>query len=125
MRPGYRIGNYVLIEQIGQGGQAAVWSADDEQLKRIVAVKTINLTATDDAEKITPEAQAERFRHEAQLIADLEHPFILPIYAFGQEGAWLYLIMRYMAGGTLKKLLQSQPMDLRHVVRLTRPIADA
>jgi tRNA A-37 threonylcarbamoyl transferase component Bud32 len=125
MRPGYRIGNYVLIEQIGQGGQAAVWSADDEQLKRMVAVKTINLAASDNADKLSPEAQAERFRHEAELIADLEHPFILPIYAFGQEGAWLYLIMRYMAGGTLKKLLQIQPMDLARVVAIARPLADA
>ncbi len=125
MRPGYRIGNYVLIEQIGQGGQAAVWSADDEQLKRTVAVKTINIAAPEADDKLSPEAQAERFRTEARLIADLEHPFILPIYAFGQEDTWLYLVMRYMAGGTLKKLLHEQHMDLPRVVALARPLADA
>src|SRR5260221_6212430 len=125
MRPGRRIGNYVIIEQIGQGGQAAVWSADDEGLKRLVAVKTISLTAGSSPEEISPEVQAERFRVEARLIADLEHPFILPIYSFGQEGDELYLIMRYMAGGTLKKLLQQKPLDLARTLAIARPLADA
>ena len=48
MQPGRCLQHYVLIEQIGQGGQAAVWSAGDEQLKRTVAIKTINLAAAPD-----------------------------------------------------------------------------
>src|SRR5262249_13632323 len=74
---------------------------------------------------ISPEMQAERFRVEARLIADLEHPFILPIYAFGQEGDELYLIMRYMAGGTLKKLLQQKPLDLPSAIAIANPLAES
>jgi hypothetical protein len=134
MHPGLHIRQYVLIEQIGQGGQAAVWSAEDEQLKRTVAIKTINITT-----QVQPGAQASsgastapsleeqvrRFRSEAQIIADLEHPFILPIYDFGQHGDWLYIVMRYMAGGTLKKLVQGERLTLAEVLKLADPLADA
>ena len=130
MQPGDRIENYVLIEQIGQGGQAAVWSAEDEQLKRMVAIKTIDLTAPIIAPGSTmatigADEQSARFRSEAKIIAELEHPNILPIYSFGQRGDWLYIIMRYMAGGTLRKLINREKVDLDRLVKLAEPLADA
>ena len=92
MEPGTHIEHYVIIEKIGQGGQAAVWSAIDERLKRTVAIKTINLTThgasgtetgpTGKSNLTTP----DQFREEAEIIAALEHPNILPVYAFGQTG---------------------------------------
>lgn len=137
MQPGMRIGQYVLIEQIGQGGQATVWSAEDEQLRRTVAFKTINLTmqlqpgviqASTAGATNTPislEEQIRRFRAEARTIADLEHPYILPVYAFGQHEDWLYIVMRYMAGGTLKKLIQQHPLSVEEVIKIAEPLADA
>src|SRR5438067_2924813 len=103
MEPGYRIEHYVVIEKIGQGGQAAVWSAYDERLRRTVAIKTIDLTSFNAGDSASGTAPAgvssltnpDRFREEAQIIAALEHPNILPIYAFGQEGDTLYIVMRY------------------------------
>src|SRR5438105_4335809 len=109
MLPGHLIGQYVLLEQIGVGGQAVVWSASDERLKRIVAIKTIKTQTAvpiNVASNISTEVDVNaRFEAEARIIADLEHPAILPIYNFGQEDQVLYIIMRYMAGGSLKKLL--------------------
>ncbi|HLY25965.1 MAG TPA: serine/threonine-protein kinase [Aggregatilineales bacterium] len=135
MRPGEQIEHYVLIEQIGQGGQAAVWSAEDQQLKRMVAIKTINLTApvdpsasavaTPEAPPATVEELTERFRGEAQTIAELEHPFILPIYSYGQKAEWLYIVMRYMAGGTLKKFLDQRALSLDELIKIAGPVADA
>ncbi|MFN8418492.1 MAG: protein kinase [Anaerolineae bacterium] len=135
MQPGMRIGQYVLIEQIGQGGQATVWSAEDVQLKRTVAIKTINLTtqvqpgvlasSSPATSPVALEEQVRRFRAEAEIIADLEHPFILPVYGFGQQEDWLYIVMRYMPGGTLKKLVQSGKLSLEEVVKIAEPIADA
>lgn len=134
MQPGYRIEHYVLIEQIGQGGQAAVWSAEDEQLKRTVAIKTINLSSplqpgvqqSSLPSTIPPiEEQSRRFLMEAQIIATLEHPFILPIYSYGQKDEWLYIVMRYMAGGTLRKLVQHHLQTLEEVIKLAEPLADA
>ncbi len=129
MQPGDRVEHYVLIEQIGQGGQAIVWSADDERLKRTVALKTINPKPTEGsagtASASSSDEIARRFQDEARIIADLEHPAILPIYTFGQESESLYIVMRYMAGGSLKKLLQSGPLDLARAIKLARPLADA
>src|SRR5258708_25148725 len=129
MEPGQRIEHYVLIERIGQGGQAIVWSADDERLKRIVAVKAISLHP----DEIMGESEtagdpieiARRFQDEAQIIAALEHPSILPVYTYGQEGDALYIVMRYMAGGSLKPALQKGPMEPAQVIKLARSLADA
>ncbi len=137
MEPGYRLEHYVLIEQIGRGGQAVVWSADDERLKRLVAIKTIDPKPAEGSSTgsgtgsggsgsaTTPDEIAKRFQDEAQIIADLEHPGILPIYTYGQDGEQLYIVMRYMAGGSLKGLLESGPLDLARTIKLTRPLADA
>ncbi len=126
MQPGKRLQQYVLIEQVGQGGQAAVWSAQDEMLKRTVAIKTINLAAaTTNAEMGTPDQQAQRFVTEARTIAELEHPYILPVYTYGQEEGWLYIVMRYMAGGTLRKLIGKAGVPLSEALKLAAPLADA
>src|SRR5258708_17053164 len=136
MEPGYRIEHYMIIEKIGQGGQAAVWSAYDERLKRTVAIKTIGLsqflegasvtggtgTAPAGASSLT---NPDRFREEAEIIAALEHPNILPVYAFGQEDNWLYIVMRYMASGSLKDLLKREPINAQRVVGLMEPLAGA
>jgi len=132
MQPGYRIEHYVVVEKIGQGGQAAVWSAYDERLKRTVAIKTIGLVRVDEADSTeTLPANAssltnpDRFREEAQIIAALEHPNILPVYAFGQEGEYLYIVMRYMAAGSLKDLLKHDRLDLNGALTLMEPLANA
>lgn len=134
MQPGDRIGQYVLIEQIGIGGQAVVWSAEDRQLKRTVAIKTINLATPQQAGMVSSssgskppsiEEQVQRFSTEAQIIADLEHPYILPVYAFGRHEDWLYIVMRYMAGGTLKRLVGGGPLPVDEVIKLAEPLADA
>jgi serine/threonine protein kinase len=132
MEPGYRIEHYVVIEKIGQGGQAAVWSAFDERLKRTVAIKTIGLSAFmgEDASGTAPAGATnltnpDRFREEAEIIAALEHPNILPIYAFGQDGDYLYIVMRYMAAGSLKDMLKREVPDLETVIALMEPLAGA
>ncbi len=129
MEPGRRIEHYVVIEKIGQGGQAAVWSAYDERLKRTVAIKTIGLSQFEAGNSTTEGASAfttpDRFREEAQIIAALEHPNILPVYAFGQEEDWLYIVMRYMAAGSLKDLLKHEPISPERALTLMEPLAGA
>src|SRR5258706_13149843 len=100
MEPGYRIEHYMIIEKIGQGGQAAVWSAYDERLKRTVAIKTIELGQVAEGEGsstgsgtapagISTLTNPDRFREEAQIITALKHPNIIPVYAFWQADDWL------------------------------------
>ena len=87
--PGYR-----LVRRLGQGGMAVVYLAVQESLDREVAIKVMAPSASAD------EAQAQRFEHEARIIAKLEHPGIVGIHEVGrtQEGQ-LYYVMPYLARG--------------------------
>src|SRR5437764_15175703 len=97
-------GRYRLLALLGRGGMAAVYEADDTILMRHVAVKVLTPGAigTD---------LVERFEHEARTVAGLDHPGILPVFDFGEEGELLYLVMRLVRGETLKHASsrQSQP----------------
>jgi len=99
---GQRLGRYRLERRVGSGGMAEVWEALDESLHRPVAVKVI-LDAVSREPTFT-----ERFVREARTIAGLEHPNILPIYDFGQEGEAVYLVMPLVSGGSLKDRLRSR-----------------
>ncbi len=94
MKIGDRLGQYTIVEHIGRGGMADVWSAHDERLQRTVAIKTITPNLID-------ERTRSQFEHEARIIAALEHSNILPIYDFGEFERQLYIVMRYVPGGSL------------------------
>ncbi|MEO8607248.1 MAG: serine/threonine-protein kinase [Chloroflexota bacterium] len=119
MDVGVEFNQYRVVEHIGRGGMADVWSARDKRLNRTVAIKTIVRDMTQDAEP------TKLFEREAQTIAQLEHPHILPIYDFGDFEAQLYIVMRYVTGGSLEDLLSAGPMGTADVLRLSKAIAGA
>jgi serine/threonine protein kinase len=98
--PGTVLGRYRLLERAGTGGMSEVWKAEDETLKRTVAVKVILGPVAQDA------TFRERFLREARLVAGLEHPNVLPVYDYGSasvDGSDVsYLVMPLVAGGSLK-----------------------
>ncbi len=107
---------------LGQGGFAVVFRARDHVLNRDVAVKVM-----DTAGAPSP-TLSERFVREAQTIARLEHPNIVPIYEVGQQPDLLYLVMRCIDGPSLRQLLSSRPMrrlTVGDAARVTRQVADA
>lgn len=112
-------GQYTIIEHIGRGGMADVWSAQDTRLQRMVAIKTIAAGLSQDIDPL------EMLRREAQTIAQMEHPHILPIYDFGDYQGRLYIVMRYVSGGSLEGLLQRGRMSVDEVLRMGRQIAQA
>ncbi len=118
---GSEFSHYKVIEHIGRGGMADVWSARDKRLNRTVAIKTIarDLSQDNGVEPI------KLFEREAQTIAQLEHPHILPIYDFGEHEGQLYIAMRYVTGGSLEHMLVDGPMTTDMVVRQARNIASA
>jgi serine/threonine protein kinase len=97
---GTALGRYRLLEKAGVGGMSEVWKAEDETLKRTVAVKVILGPVAADS------SFRERFLREARLVAGLEHPHVLPVFDYGSatiDGAELsYLVMPLVAGGSLK-----------------------
>ncbi len=92
---------YHLEQQIGRGGFAKVYLGTDLLLKRQVAIKVLNADLTDDPTFLA------RFEREAQSVAALEHPNILPIYDYGhvETPTTAYLVMPFIAGGTLQHRL--------------------
>src|ERR1043165_7650945 len=90
---------YNVERQIGQGGMATVYVAEDLKHHRRVAIKLLRpeLTAT---------LGTERFLREIQLAAKLQHPHILPVYDSGAADGFLYYVMPFVEGESLRDLLQ-------------------
>lgn len=109
---------YTIVEHIGRGGMADVWSARDARLRRMVAIKTIAVGLTQEIDPV------KMFRSEAQTIASMEHPHILPIYDFGEHAGKLYIVMRFVTGGSLEHLITG-PMPPTEVLRIGEAIASA
>ena len=93
---------YRLKEKIGSGGMADVYLADDLLLGREVAVKVLHPQFAADPSFI------QRFRHEAQAAANLNHPNIVNIYDWGNEGDLYYIVMEYVEGRDLKDVLKGE-----------------
>ena len=116
---GTTIGRYQIIEDIGRGGMATVYRAFDPRFKRDVAVKVMTQDLLED-----PTLRA-RFEREAQTIANLEHPAIVPVYDFGEEDGRPYLVMRLMTGGTLSDRLEQGPIGIEGTIKILRRIGSA
>src|SRR5882757_6900028 len=88
--PGYDIG-----EQIGRGGCGVVLSGIHRQLQRQVAIKQIPAQFAEDA------AVRRRFLVEARLMASIDHPHVVPVYDYVEDGDLCLLVMEYLPGGTV------------------------
>lgn len=119
MDVGTRIEQYVIIEHIGSGGWGDVWSARDARLGRTVAIKTIRRNLRDEFDPLA------RFEQEAQTIASLEHPHILPLYEFGDFEGQRYIVMRYVSGGSLSDRMVEQLLPPYEALRIGRAVASA
>lgn len=114
-----KIGRYEIISELGRGGMAVVYLARDPQMKRDVAVKVLPRQFTFD------EQFRVRFRREAEVIAALEHPNIVPVYDFGEDGDQPYIVMRYMPGGSLSDHIKQGPMSLNATLAVLERIGPA
>src|SRR5690349_3390142 len=98
---------YRLIEEVGQGGMAVVYRAEDETLKREVAIKVLHHHLAAE-----PESKA-RLEREAQAVAKLRHENILEIFDYSGTGSGsAYIVTEFIDGKTLKQLIEARP--LRH-----------
>ncbi len=122
LKRGYQLGIYTLLEQIGRGGEAVVWSGFDKLRKRVVAIKVISTVHSDPAAASMVPANFER---EVHLVASLEHPHILPIYEFGMAESFSYFVMAYKGLGTLADWLKVRPMTLVEIAQMARQVLSA
>ncbi len=114
------ISRYQIRAPLGQGGMATVYRAFDPQFQREVAIKILPREFLDKEEFLV------RFQREARTIAALEHPAIVPVYDFGEEGGQPFLVMRLMSGGSLKERLPAGvSLSLTEISRLFSRLAPA
>jgi tetratricopeptide (TPR) repeat protein len=110
---------YALERELGQGGMATVYLAEDPRHHRKVALKVLR---PDLAATLGP----ERFLREVTIAANLQHPHILPVYDSGEAGGFLYYVMPYVEGESLReRLAKHGELPLTDAVRILRDVADA
>lgn len=122
-RAGDQVGTVSLLEPIGKGGQAEIWSGWDFEHERIVAVKLIQLIKSPGEERAS--VTAADFEREAHLVASLSHPYILPLYDFGTHEKFRYFVMRYAPGGALDDRLDGNPFPVKLAIKVMGQMASA
>src|SRR5215213_315868 len=103
----HNLKGYELRERIGAGGFGAVYRAYQSTVGREVAIKIILPGLANQPEFI------RRFEGEAQIVARLEHPHIVPLHDYWRDPDGAYLVMRWLRGGSLRDALQNGAYDLR------------
>src|SRR5215813_4379485 len=117
---GFRIAGYRLTEQIGRGGMAIVYRAQDERLNREVALKVLAPSQAADG------AFRQRFIQESQAAAAVDDPNIIPVFEAGEAAGVLFIAMRLVRGGDVKSLLEaSGPLPPARVAEIISQVSSA
>jgi predicted Ser/Thr protein kinase len=117
--PGINIGQYVVKQKIGEGGMGAVFLAEQPAIHRSVVLKVLTTGLAGNREML------DRFKREVDIIAQLEHPHILPVYDFGVYEGDPYIVMRYMGGGSLLDQLRSRALGRQALLAILDQVAEA
>ena len=120
-RDALRLGQYVLMEQLGSGGMGEVYRAEHRLLRRPCAIKLIRPEHAGNSDVL------RRFEREVQTTATLTHPNTIAIYDYGiTDDGTFYYVMEYLAGITLEQLVSRDgPMDAPRAIHVLRQIAGA
>ena len=110
---------YTVLRELGAGGMATVYLAEDLRHRRKVAIKVVHA-------ELSAVIGSERFLKEIELTANLQHPHILPLFDSGDVTGQLYYVMPFVEGETLRaRLDREQQLPVADAVRIAREIADA
>src|SRR5205823_5787564 len=116
----WRLGHYEILEEIGRGGMGVIYRARQQHSRRIVAVKRIL------AHDVNSHETLVRFRREAEAVASLDHPNILPIYEISESEEGLpFFSMKYAEGGSLRTAAPALRAKPRECVQLMAKVACA
>jgi serine/threonine-protein kinase len=110
---------YRIERELGQGGMATVYLAHDVRHDRKVALKVLR-------PELSAILGAERFLHEIKTTANLQHPHILSLFDSGEAGGFVFYVMPYVEGESLRdRLKREQQLPVEDAVRIAREVADA
>src|SRR5580658_6830520 len=113
-----RLGNYEILDKLGEGGMGEVWRARDQRLQRTVAVKILPADVSSD-----PSRRA-RFEQEAHALAALNHPNIVAIYDVGNDQGRAFLVSELVEGESLRAILDRGLVPVRKAIEIAGQIAD-
>ncbi|HRQ24536.1 MAG TPA: serine/threonine-protein kinase [Anaerolineales bacterium] len=114
-----KIGRYEVETELTHGGMGIIFLARDPYIQRHVVVKVLMYSRTLD------EMYRDYFQREAEVIAALEHPCIVPIYDFGWYGEQPYIVMRYMSEGSLDDRLAKSELKLTEMAHILKRVSEA
>lgn len=119
-----RIGKYEILRELGRGAMGVVYLARDPSIGRLVAIKTITSAVVSDSDHL------DRFRREAQAAGGLHHPNIVTVYEMGTEDGVPYLVMEYLDGEGLDRLIERRTAipfleQFSYIVQLCRALQHA
>jgi len=110
---------YTLEREVGRGGMATVFLAEDLKHRRKVAIKVLHA-------EIAAAIGPDRFKREIEIAARLQHPHILPLYDSGAAGSYLFYVMPFVEGESLRdRLNREKQLSQEDVVRITSEVANA
>ena len=119
LQPGSHLGPYEILAPLGAGGMGEVYKARDTQLGREVAIKTLP------ASRVSSEERKRRFLQEARAASALNHPGIVTIFDISRSGEVDYIVMEYVRGRTLDRLIGKQGLGVQESIRYALQIADS
>ena len=108
-----------IIECLGRGGMGVVYKARQKSLNRLVALKLLA------PERVADAKFAERFTHEAQALAALNHPNIVTMYDFGQAGGFYFLLMEFVDGVNLRQAMKAGRFTPEQALAIVPPVCEA
>ncbi|MBP6472702.1 MAG: serine/threonine protein kinase [Chloroflexi bacterium] len=114
-----KIGRYEIKAELGRGGMSIVYLAHDPHFERDVAIKLLP------HELLHHTTFRRRFDREAKIVAALDHPAIVPVYDFGEQDTQPFLVMRFMAGGSLTDRLKQGSLTIHETARILNRLAPA
>ncbi|HLF13413.1 MAG TPA: protein kinase [Bacteroidota bacterium] len=115
---GKEISHFRITEKLGEGGMGVVYKARDLKLDRFVALKLLAPSQGDDP------AELERFQHEARAISALNHHHVATIHALEEHEGRKVIVLEYLSGGTLRKVLRQGQLPIERVLEYAIQIAD-
>src|ERR1041385_8186380 len=116
---GSTLGNYKILEKLGEGGQGTVYKAVDSKLGRTLVIKVLP------AELTQREANLKRFEREARLASALDHPNICTIFDLNEINGIHFIAMQYIEGKNVRQLVNGRPLSLESALSIALQTADA
>jgi serine/threonine protein kinase len=110
---------YEILAELGRGGMGVVYQARQVKLDRLVALKVLS------PEAASGPTFAERFAREARALARLNHPHVIAVYDFGQEGPLSYFVMEYVDGDNLRQRLRAGPVPPQEALAIMAQLCSA